>query len=136
LRETRLTQPAIFAVSHALARLWLARGIRPAALLGHSVGEFVAAALAGVFSWEDAARLVALRARLTQEQPSGAMLAARLGEDEAREYLSDSRIAIAAVNSPKLCVLSGPIDAIEALEITLAGRNAPARRLATSHAFH
>jgi amino acid adenylation domain-containing protein len=136
LRETRFTQPAIFAVSYALARTWLARGFQPVALLGHSVGEFVAAAIAGVFSWEDAARLVALRARLTQELPRGAMLAARLGEDEAREFLSDPRLAIAAVNSPKLCVISGPFEAIEALETTLAARSITARRLATSHAFH
>ena len=136
LRETRLTQPAIFAVSLALARLWLARGIQPSALLGHSVGEFVAAAVAGVFSWEDAARLVALRARLTQEQPHGAMLATRLPEEEAREFLADARIALAAVNSPKLCVLSGPPEAIEALEKTFAERTITARRLATSHAFH
>jgi amino acid adenylation domain-containing protein len=136
LRETRFTQPAIFAVSYALACTWRACGLQPAALLGHSVGEFVAGAIAGVFSWEDAARLVALRARLTQELPRGAMLAARLSEEEAEEFLADPRLAIAAVNSPKLCVLSGPLEAIEALEATFAERTITARRLATSHAFH
>ncbi len=136
LRETRFTQPAIFAVSFALARLWQSRGVEPVALVGHSVGEFVAAALAGVFSWEDAARLVALRARLTQELPRGAMLAARLGEEEAAEFLADSRLAIAAVNSPKLIVISGPFDAIETLEAKFTERSITARRLATSHAFH
>jgi amino acid adenylation domain-containing protein len=136
LRETRFTQPAIFAVSYALARLWQSRGIEPVALVGHSVGEFVAAALAGVFSWQDAARLVALRARLTQELPRGAMLAARLGEAEATEFLADPRVSIAAINSPKLCVLAGPFEAIEALEAEFALRNITARRLATSHAFH
>ncbi|MDB6150833.1 MAG: amino acid adenylation protein [Chthoniobacter sp.] len=136
LRETRITQPAIFAISHALARLWQARGVQPAALLGHSVGEFVAATLAGVFAWEDAARLVALRARLTQDLPRGAMLAARLDEKAAEEFLTDPRLALAAINSPKLCVISGPFDAIEALEAILAAQKISALRLGTSHAFH
>lgn len=136
LRETRFTQPAIFAVSYALARLWQSRGLQPAALVGHSVGEFVAGALAGVFSWEDAARIVALRARLTQALPGGAMLAARLGEEEAAEFLRDPRLALAAVNSSKLCVISGPLEAVEALEATFTARSITARRLATSHAFH
>jgi amino acid adenylation domain-containing protein len=136
LRETRFTQPAIFSMGYALGKLWLSLGAKPMALLGHSVGEFAAATLAGVFSLEDAARLVALRARLVNELPGGAMLAARLSEEEAREFLADSRLALAAINSPRLCVLSGPGDAIAALEETLTARNVAARRLATSHAFH
>src|SRR5581483_211877 len=135
LRETRFTQPAIFAMDYALGKLWLSLGVEPVALIGHSVGEFAAAALAGVFSLEDAARLVATRARLVQEQPAGAMLAARLGENEAREFLTDPRMDIAAVNSPKLCVLSGPFDAIEKLESIFQERHVAARRLSTSHAF-
>ena len=135
LRETRFTQPAIFAMDYALGKLWLSLGVQPFALLGHSVGEFAAAALAGVFSPEDAARLVATRARLVQEQPGGAMLAARLAEAEAREFCT-GRVDIAAINSPKLCVLSGPFDAIEKIEAIFHERHIAARRLATSHAFH
>jgi amino acid adenylation domain-containing protein len=136
LRETRFTQPAIFTIGYALGRLWLSLGIRPIALLGHSVGEFAAAALAGVFSLEDAVNLVAKRARLVHDLPGGAMIAARLSEVEAIEFLSDPDVALAAVNSPQLCVLSGPFERIAALEETLAKRNITARRLATSHAFH
>ena len=137
LRETRLTQPAIYTVSYALAKLWLSRGIRPAAMLGHSVGEFVAATIAGVFSLEDGARLVATRARLVQELPHGVMLATRIAESEARDLIAgDERLAIAAVNSPKLCVISGPAEAVEALETKFNERSVAARRLSTSHAFH
>jgi amino acid adenylation domain-containing protein len=136
LRETRFTQPAIFTIGCALGKLWLSRGLRPAAMLGHSVGEFVAATLAGVFSLEEAARLVATRARLVQALPHGAMLAARLGESEARELLTDPRVDIAACNSPKLSVFAGPFDAIAALEEKLREGSVPARRLSTSHAFH
>ena len=136
LRETRFTQPAIFAMDYAMGKLWLSLGVQPAALLGHSVGEFAAAALAGIFSCEDAARLVVTRARLVQELPPGAMLAVRLGYTEAREFLGDPRVDIAAVNSPKLCVFSGPFDAIEKLEAKFSESQVPARRLSTSHAFH
>ena len=136
LRETRFTQPAIFTIGCALGRLWLSRGLRPAAMLGHSVGEFAAATLAGVFSLPDAARLVATRARLVQELPQGAMLAARLDESDARKLLTDPRVDIAAHNSPKLSVYSGPFDAIAALEEKLREGGIPARRLSTSHAFH
>jgi amino acid adenylation domain-containing protein len=135
LRQTRITQPAIFAVGYALAQMWLSFGIRPNAMLGHSVGEYVAATLAGVFTVEDAARLVAARARLVQAQPGGAMLAVRLGESEAREFVSE-QVSIAAINSTRLCVLSGPLEAITAVEARLTARNVSARRLATSHAFH
>jgi amino acid adenylation domain-containing protein len=136
LRETRFTQPAIFATGYALGRLWMSFGLRPAALIGHSVGEFVAATFAGIFSLADAARLVATRARLVQELPPGAMLAARLSEEDARAFIDDSRVDIAAVNSQRLCVLSGPFDAIEKLEAAFASQRIIARRLSTSHAFH
>ncbi len=135
LRQTRITQPAIFATGYALAQMWLSFGLRPDALLGHSVGEYVAATLAGIFTVEDAARLVAARARLVQAQPGGAMLAVRLGESDAQEFVSE-QLSIAAINSTRLCVLSGPAEAIAAVEAELAARNVSARRLATSHAFH
>jgi amino acid adenylation domain-containing protein len=137
LTETRYTQPAIFAMDYALGRLWLSKGIKPAALLGHSVGEWAAAALAGIFPLADAARLVAMRARLVQGLPGGAMLAARLPEADAREHIAgDPRLEIAAVNGPTLCVISGPFEAIEALEFKFSEARVAARKLSTSHAFH
>jgi len=135
LRETRFTQPAIFAVSYSLARLWTSWGLKPSALIGHSVGEFVAATIAGVFSLADAARLVAARARLVQGLPGGAMLAARLNAEQASEFVN-KQVALAAANSPRLSVLSGPFDAIEKVEAALTERGIAARRLDTSHAFH
>ncbi len=135
LRETRFTQPALFATEYALALLWFSWGIRPAAMIGHSVGEYVAACLAGVFSLPDALALVANRARLVQEQPGGAMLAVRLPEADLAPRLSGS-LAIAAVNAPSLCVAAGPDEEIAALESRLTADGVACKRLATSHAFH
>jgi acyl transferase domain-containing protein/acyl carrier protein len=135
LKETRFTQPALFVVEYAMARLWMGWGIRPAAMLGHSVGEYVAACLAGVFSLEDALALVATRGRLMQALPAGAMLAVPLSEAELTPLLG-AGLSIAAVNAPGSCVASGPVDAIAALEARLAGTGAAVRRLETSHAFH
>ncbi len=135
LTETRITQPAMFVIEHALAQLWIGWGIAPAAMLGHSLGEYVAACLAGVMSLEDALALVAERARLMQAQPAGAMLAIRLPEQQVEPLLTQN-LALAAVNAPGLCVVSGPFDAVEALERQLAASAIPSKRLATSHAFH
>jgi acyl transferase domain-containing protein/acyl carrier protein len=135
LTETRLAQPALFVIEYALARLWLEWGIRPAALIGHSIGEYVAACLAGVFSLEDALTLVAARGRLMQALPAGAMLAVPLAEAELTPLLGEAS-SLAAINAPALCVASGPVDAIEALEQRLAARGVTGRRLHTSHAFH
>ena len=135
LRETHYTQPALFVIEYALARLWMRWGIRPAAMLGHSVGEYVAACLAGVFSLADALRLVAARGRLMQALPAGAMLAVPLTEAELTPLLGDT-LSLAAVNSPAFCVASGPMGAIDELEKRLTARGVAARRLETSHAFH
>ena len=135
LRRTAFAQPALFAVEYALARLWQDRGIEPRALLGHSVGEYVAACLAGVFSLEDALALVAARGRLMQDLPPGAMTAVPLGEDEVRPRLG-AELSIAAVNRPARCVVSGPTAAVEALEQQLEAEGVVCRRLHTSHAFH
>ena len=135
LMSTIAAQPAIFVVEYALAQLWLSWGLKPAAMIGHSIGEFVAATLAGVFALEDALALVAARGKLMQALPGGAMLAVRLPEVEVQPLLG-TQLSIAAINGPSLSVVSGPFEAIEALEKILAGRNAISRRLHTSHAFH
>jgi amino acid adenylation domain-containing protein len=137
LAETRFAQPALFAVEHALARLWLSWGLRPQALIGHSLGEYVAACLTGVLSLEDALTLVAARGELMQGLPTGAMLSVDLSADEARgEIVAAPGLSLAAVNGPGQCVVSGPVQEIDALAGRLAGRSVPCRRLHTSHAFH
>ena len=144
LRETRITQPALFAVEHALASLWMSWGVPPSAMLGHSIGEFVAATVAGVFRFEDALLLVAERGRLMQEQPPGMMLAVGLPEAEILPLLPDE-LSLAVVNGPRDAVVAGAEAAIEAFEARLAeleaegagdGGEIRRRRLHTSHAFH
>jgi acyl transferase domain-containing protein/aryl carrier-like protein len=135
LEQTALAQPALFVVEHSLAGLWMDRGVRPRAMLGHSLGEYVAACLAGVFSLEDALALVAERGRLMQTLPAGAMLAVALPEAEIAPLLSPE-LSLAAVNGPARAVVSGPEPAIAALEAELARRGTAGRRLHTSHAFH
>ncbi len=135
LARTELTQPALFAVEWALARLWMSWGVRPDALLGHSVGQWVAACLAGVFSLEDACALVALRGRLLQRTPPGAMLAVRAGEPELAALLPDG-VTVTAINAPGRSTVAGPGQAVEALAARLDAAGIPYRRLRTSHAFH
>ncbi|MGD0097335.1 MAG: amino acid adenylation domain-containing protein [Terracidiphilus sp.] len=135
LTETRLAQPALFITELAMARQWMAWGIEPKAMTGHSVGEFVAAVVAEVMSREEALRVVAARGRFMQQMDRGAMLSVRLGEGRIKELL-DERLSIAALNSPSLSVVSGPIDAIEELEKQLEREPVECKRLRTSHAFH
>jgi phthiocerol/phenolphthiocerol synthesis type-I polyketide synthase E len=135
LEQTALAQPALFTVEHSLARLWMGWGVRPRAMLGHSLGEYVAACLAGVFSLEDALALVAERGRLMQSLPAGAMLAVPLPEGEIAPLLGPG-LSLAAVNGPARAVVSGPAGEIAALEAELARRGTPGKRLHTSHAFH
>ncbi|HEY3572045.1 MAG TPA: type I polyketide synthase, partial [Thermoanaerobaculia bacterium] len=115
LEQTALAQPALFVIEHALARLWMSWGVRPRAMLGHSLGEYVAACLAGVFSLEDALALVAERGRLMQALPAGAMLAVPLPEGEIAPLLGPG-LALAAVNGPARVVVSGPEAEVAALE--------------------
>lgn len=135
LTPTGVTQPALFSFCYAQAVLWMSWGIRPAAMVGHSVGEFVAAVLAGVMSLDDAAGLVAERGRLMQAQPAGSMLSVRMPASELTDRLPEG-VVIAAENGPALCVASGPTAAIESLEQELTSTGATCRRLVTSHAFH
>ncbi|MCA9130092.1 MAG: HAD-IIIC family phosphatase [Planctomycetales bacterium] len=135
LNQTSVAQPAIFTVSYALA-VWLMNlGLAPSRLLGHSVGEFVAATLAGTFTLEDALRIIALRARTMQDLPSGDMLAVRLSEAKLAERLPPS-LAIAAINSPSLCVVSGPKSDVATFQQLLESTDVVCRALHTSHAFH
>jgi acyl transferase domain-containing protein len=135
LDQTWLTQPALFVVEYALAQLWMERGVQPQGLIGHSLGEYVAACLAGVFSLEDALALVAARGRLMQELPEGALLNVSLAEDELRLRLGPE-LALAAVNGPEQCVVSGPAGAIAIVQQQLADQGIAHRRLAATRAFH
>lgn len=135
LTQTSLTQPALFVVEYALARVWMEWGVEPRAMIGHSIGEYVAACLAGVFSLADALMLVAARGRLMQQMPEGAMLAVSLPERDAQS-LCGHQLTLAAVNAPSLCVLSGTTGAIEEAELRLAADGVITRRLHVSHALH
>jgi len=135
IHRTGMAQPGLFIVEYALARLWESWGIQPSAMLGHSLGEFVVATLAGVFSLEDALALVAARGRMIEALPGGTMLAARLSEAELAEF-GRPGISLAAVNTPSLCVLSGAAEIIEGLKVDLSERGIVHRELRTSHAFH
>jgi acyl transferase domain-containing protein len=137
LRDTSLAQPALFAVEYSLARLWMAWGIQPAAMAGHSVGEYVAACLSGVMSEEDALGLVAERGRLMGALPRGGMLAVQEPEQDLSSRLARyPALSLAAVNAPSSCVASGPLPEIARLEADLSGAGIAHRRIQTSHAFH
>jgi amino acid adenylation domain-containing protein len=135
LQQTALAQPVLFAVEYALAELLREWGIRPAAMIGHSIGEYVAACLAEVLSLEDALALVSARGRLMQELPPGAMLVVPRTEEEASGLLADD-LSLAAVNGPSFSVISGPADRVDELARRLEVEGIDARRLHTSHAFH
>ncbi|HET9359404.1 MAG TPA: SDR family NAD(P)-dependent oxidoreductase, partial [Vicinamibacterales bacterium] len=135
LDRTQFTQPAMFAFEYALARLWISWGIKPQAMIGHSIGEYTAACLAGVFTLEDAVAIVARRGRLMGEMPTGDMLSIPLSESELEPLLGDG-LSLAAINGPRLCVASGPKAAVDVLEATLEKQGCATQRLRTSHAFH
>jgi amino acid adenylation domain-containing protein len=138
LTETRQAQPVLFALEYALAQMWRSWGIEPAAVVGHSLGEYVAATVAGILDLEDALDLVVERGRLMQErvQPGG-MLAVPLGEQELSELLEqEPRVSLAAVNGPGQCVLAGSEEGLQACERWLASRGEEGQRLATRRAFH
>jgi len=138
LDQTRLTQPALFAVEYALAQMWMKWGVEPAAMLGHSVGEVVAATLAGVMSLDDALTLIAERGRLMQELPTGAMLSVPLPAADLEPLLTaaSESLSFAAINGPRRCVVAGSHEETDHLLQILTERGVQGRRLHTSHAFH
>ena len=138
LNQTAFTQPALFVVGYALSELWASWGVQPDVLLGHSVGEIVAAQRAGVFSLEDALRLVAARGRLMQALPAGGGMVALLAPQATVEPLlaGGSELAVAAWNGPANTVVSGPKAALDGLMQRAAAAGVPCQPLAVSHAFH
>ena len=135
LKETRYTQPALFVTEYALSQLWLSWGIKPTTFCGHSIGEFVAAHLAGIFNLEDALHLIAVRGRLVSELPGGSMLSVRLSEEKLIELLPDT-LSIAAINSNVLCVVAGEDEKIKEFSKSLNELEVANKLLFTSHAFH
>ncbi|MEW6367290.1 MAG: amino acid adenylation domain-containing protein [Acidobacteriota bacterium] len=135
LRQTLYAQPALFTIEYALARLWMDWGIRPRAMIGHSLGEYVAACIAGVFSLDDAVQLVAARGALMQSAPPGAMLSLSMCERDLGSLVPPG-LSIAAVNSPTHCVVSGPKDRVDSFRERLVHRSVGCSTLHVSHAFH
>ncbi|WP_317045035.1 polyketide synthase [Flavobacterium segetis] len=135
LKDTRFTQPALFVTEYALAQLWLSWGIKPTQLCGHSIGEFVAAHLAGVLSLKDVLHLIALRGQLVSQLPTGSMLSIRMTEDKLMEIIPTT-LSLAAINSKALCVVAGEDLAIRNFAESLDHLEIANKLLATSHAFH
>ncbi|WP_413160473.1 SDR family NAD(P)-dependent oxidoreductase [Capilliphycus salinus ALCB114379] len=135
INETTYAQPALFIIEYALAKLWISWGVKPQAMIGHSIGEYVAATWAGVFSLEDALALVATRGKLMQTCPSGAMLSVSSTLEKIQSILPQE-LVIATINSPNLCVVSGSNTGIKTFEKVLNQQNITYRHLHTSHAFH
>lgn len=138
INQTMYTQPALFALEYALAKQWTAWGMEPACVLGHSVGEYAAACIAGVFSLEDAATLVAARGKLIQALPAGGgMLALFCAAEAAKNYIvAYPDLAVATMNGPTNTVISGSLETLEKLEKDLAESGMQSVRLRVSHAFH
>ncbi|MFD9905354.1 aminotransferase class I/II-fold pyridoxal phosphate-dependent enzyme [Streptomyces sp. NPDC059063] len=138
LRSTRYCQPALVALEVALAELWQSLGVRPAAVLGHSVGAYAAACVSGALSFEDALTLAAVRGRLMDEQPGDGAMIACVGDADAVRAVADGcgTLAVAAVNSPTHLVLSGERGEVERAGAELVERSVTVRPLAVSHAFH
>jgi len=135
LQNTRYSQPALFCIGYALTKLWMSWGIYPTAFVGHSIGEFVAAYFAGVFSLQNAVKLITARGKMMSDLPPGKMLSVRCSAQVAEAYLS-TEIALAASNSDSLCVLAGSNEAIDKLSYKLDAAGILNRALSTSHAFH
>lgn len=135
LKDTRYTQPALFVTAYALSRLWMHWGITPTLFCGHSIGEYVAAHLSGIFNLDDALMLISKRGLMVSQLPSGSMLSIR-NEHQNISALLTENLSIAAINSPDLCVVAGPKDEVAALASQLDSLEIANKLLFTSHAFH
>ncbi len=135
LKNTQFTQPALFALGYSLAKVWQAWHVTPTALMGHSIGEFAAAAVAGVFRLEDGLRMIAERGRAMQALPGGSMMSVRMPGAEVEPLLWGD-MAIGSFNGPELCVVAGPDDQVKQLQEKLEAQDIVCRHLHTSHAFH
>ena len=135
LNTTLFAQPALFTIEYATTRLWQSLGITPDAIVGHSMGEYVAACVAGVLSLEDALHLIASRAKLVNELPQGSMLAVMLPETELLSLLPED-LSISLINGPGLCVVAGPVAAMADFEKTLNRKGIICRHVQNAHAFH
>lgn len=135
LAQTAITQPAMFVVEYALAQLLMTWGIQPQAMMGHSLGEYVAACLAGVMSLPDALKLIAARGQLVQQLPGGAMLAVESTPEQVQPFLG-AGVDLAVVNGPQACVLAGTVERMEELQEQLTAAGLRWQRVRTSHAFH
>jgi len=135
LRQTQITQPALFAQEYALAKLWMSLGVVPDSLIGHSIGEYVAAALSGIFTLLDAIKLVARRGQLMQSMQAGSMLSVKISQPELQKILP-AELQIAAINAPGYYVVSGESPSIAEFETLLQKQKIKCTTLATSHAFH
>ena len=135
LKDTQYTQPALFVIEYALSQLWMSWGIKPTLLCGHSIGEFVAAHLAGIFTLEDALHLITRRGKLVSELPGGSMLSIRKNIDEVKDLIPEN-LSTAAINSDRLIVVSGQDDEIAEFAKQLDDEGVANRLLLTSHAFH
>lgn len=135
INSTLIAQPSLFATEYALAKTWQMLGVNAKGMIGHSIGEYVAACLADVFMLKDVIKVIACRAKLMQSLPSGQMMMVPLSEQEVQQYLSE-QISLAAVNGPQMCVLAAEEAVIDTLKHSLAESNVQARILHTSHAFH
>ena len=138
IRQTCLAQPALYAIECGLAKLWAARGVKPQAMIGHSIGEFAAAHVSGVFSLADGARMVAMRGKLMQAMPVGAMLSLRNAAEDVEAVLEalGRAVSVVVINGPEMTVVGGDIDEINALKQELDAEEIPSTILHTSHAFH
>jgi acyl transferase domain-containing protein/NADPH:quinone reductase-like Zn-dependent oxidoreductase/short-subunit dehydrogenase len=139
LGQTIYTQPAVFSLEYALSELWRSWGVQPSFVLGHSVGEYVAACVAGIFSLEDGLRLIVQRARLMQAEPiGGGMIAVHAEEELVREAIEPfiRSVSVAAINGPRNVVISGPVSDLNAVVDRLAANKVACKNLNVSHAFH
>lgn len=135
INDTKYTQPALFTVEYAMAKLWMSWGIQPSAMAGHSIGEYVAAHLSGVFSLKDALTLLSARARLMGSMPAGKMLSVQTDEETLKSLLP-ATLSIAAINTSKLYVVAGRNEDIDTFSLLLKEKGITGRVLKTSHAFH